>query len=67
VSGQPAIVPARRSRKLQVWVDFDERERWRAAAEAEGINLSAWLRRAANRQRVVEARRKDRDAKEVKR
>ncbi len=67
MSGQPATLSARRSRKLQVWVDVDERERWRAAAEAEGMDLSAWLRRAANRQRVVEARRKDRDAKEAER
>ena len=42
------------SKRIQVVVDDREAERFRRQAEAEGISLSAWLRRLG-RERVAEA------------
>lgn len=42
--------------KIQVWVrDRAIIEGWRQAAELEGMTLSAWLRRAAERARSAES------------
>ena len=37
--------------------DSGAADRWTAAAEAEGMTLSAWVRRALDRQAKLEARR----------
>jgi hypothetical protein len=50
--------------KVQFWAnDADERETWKSAARAEGMPLSSWLRRAANR--AVEVERKQEKVREV--
>jgi hypothetical protein len=50
-------------KRTQVWSEGVERENWRAAAKAEGMTLSSWLRRAANR--AVEVERKQEKVREV--
>jgi hypothetical protein len=53
------IVPIDRHRqeiRTQLWADSEEHESWKLAAMAEGMKLSAWLRRAANRAVEVEAK-----------
>ncbi len=47
---------ARTKREARIGIKaFDsEEEGWRAAAAAEGMNLSAWVRRACDRAKVAE-------------
>lgn len=35
--------------KVQIWTTQHERDRWTSAAGTEGMTLSGWMRRAANR------------------
>lgn len=43
--------------RVQFWVPVEvEIEMWRDAAKAEGMTMSAWLRRAANRAVEIEAK-----------
>lgn len=50
--------------KIQVWVrDRAIIEGWRQAAELEGMTLSAWLRRAAERARMDEGEARLRQAR----
>lgn len=49
--------------RTQLWAEPDEHEKWKLAAMAEFMSLSAWLRRAANR--AVEVERKQERVREV--
>jgi hypothetical protein len=45
--------------KIQIWISKEVEPEvvwWRRAAAAEGMSLSAWLRRAANRAVEIEAK-----------